>query len=150
MGVIVQFDYASWVARYPEFAAVPSTVAQLYFDEATLHHRNDGGGPVEEVATQSALLNMMTAHIAWLSRVDASGNPVNPLVGRISSAAEGSVNVSTDTIGGNIEVSKQWLLQSQYGLSYYHATAAYRQMRYKRGPRRYFGPIYGGRGGGLW
>jgi len=48
MGVIVQFNYDRWLARYPEFSQVPQPTAQEYFGEATLYLRNDGTGPVRD------------------------------------------------------------------------------------------------------
>ncbi len=141
MGVVVQFDYNAWVLRYPEFASVAQPLATLYFDEATIYHRNDGGGPVEDTTVQSTLLNMLTAHIA--ARYATSNNkPASPLVGRINNATEGSVTVATDlTVPAG---TAQWFAQSKYGLDYWAASAPYRTMRYLRGPRRNFGPIFPG------
>jgi hypothetical protein len=66
MSAIVQFNYARWIARYPEFSQVQQPTAQEYFGEATLYLRNDGTGPVRDAETQLRLLNMLTAHIAAL------------------------------------------------------------------------------------
>jgi len=73
MGVVVQFNYAAWAARYPDFAAVDPTLVSLYFNEATLYARNDGGGPVCDSGVQSTLLNMLTAHIWPDQRAARSG-----------------------------------------------------------------------------
>jgi Protein of unknown function (DUF4054) len=124
VGVIVQFDPAAWKARYPEFSAVSDATAQGYFAEACVYHANDGGGPVKSSATQAVLLNMATAHIAARYAANAS-----PLVGRITTAGEGSVSVSTA-----LEVpagSAQWWAQTKYGLDYWQATASYRTMQYR-------------------
>ena len=144
MGVQVSPNYDNWIARYPEFAATVSDALYLeYFAEAEIHHRNDGSGPVEKESVQIVLLNMMTAHIAWLNRLDpVTQQPVNPLAGRINNATEGSVSVGIDVI--QTEGAYQWLVQSTYGSAYWYATMPYRQMRYLRGPRRYFGPIFPG------
>lgn len=152
MGVIVQFDYASWVARYPEFVNIASLTAQEYFNEATLYHANDGSGPIRNPQVQSQLLNMLTSHIAWLNspidpteKPNSSGNiPSSPLVGRISSANQGSVSVSTEN--SHPEGTPQWYQQTKYGSAYWAATGRARMARYVRPVRRAFGPPgWGGR-----
>lgn len=141
MGVQVAFNYAAWVARYPEFAAVNEITADAYFAEASIYHRNDGGGPVEDATVQLALLNMMTAHVAQLYAT-INGVPASPLVGRVSNASEGSVSVATEGFQGVVG-SQQWLTQTRYGSSYWFATTPYRTMRYLRGPQRVFDPLAG-------
>lgn len=147
MGVQVSFDYNAWIARYPEFAAVRSELATLYFNEATVYHRNDGGGPVSTAALQTTFLNQLTAHIAWLNAPrDGNGNPATigqpvnaSLVGRIANAVEGSVNLSIEN--DYPPGTPQWFQQTKYGAAYWAATAQYRTMRYIPGPRRVFGPL---------
>jgi hypothetical protein len=145
MGAVVSFSYPAWIARYPEFASVQKQVAQEYFNEATLYHRNDGGGPVPNAVIQSMLLNMMTAHIA-ARYVQSLGSPspgspqdANSLVGRISDATEGSVSVRAD-YAGSVTVSQAWYLQTKYGADYLNATRPFRTMRYlpSRGSRSVF------------
>jgi len=134
MGVIVQFSYDAWVARYPEFANVTQPTAQQYFAEASVYHRNDGGGPVNDPTVQSVLLNMMTAHIAARYSAPAgSAQPSGGLVGRLTGATEGSVSASTqnDYPPGTV----QWFQQTKYGSDYWLATAPYRTMRYLPRPR---------------
>src|SRR5580698_10934670 len=83
----VTFDYAQFAARYPEFDGVWSQAqATAFFTEATMYCDNERGSRIRDVAVRAVLLNMMTAHIAELARLDASGNLANPLVGRISNA----------------------------------------------------------------
>lgn len=148
MGVVVQFDYQTWAARYPEFdqAVVTQPVAQSLFGEASIYNANDGGGPVTDSTLQLTLLNMLTAHLAFLyfgtrATTDAEGPAAEggdgPLVGRVSSASEGSVSVQTqnDYPPGTV----QWFQQTKYGASWWAATAPYRTMRYLTIPRR-FGP----------
>lgn len=137
MGVVVSFDYGAWVSRYPEFAQVDEPMAQAYFNEATLYHRNDGGGPVADSTTQTVLLNMLTAHIAAINAPDAQGNAPSPLVGKIVSAGQGSVNVSTQWNATNPE---QYYSQTKYGAAYWAASAQFRTFRPVRGSaRRRFG-----------
>lgn len=140
MGVQVAFDYAAWVARYPEFTAVTEPTADMYFAEASIYHDNSGCGPPADPTIQLALLNMMTAHVATLYAA-LSGIPASPLVGRISNATEGSVSVAVEGFQGVLG-SQQWLIQTKYGASYWFATTPYRTMRYVPGPRRIFDPIF--------
>lgn len=138
MGVVVQFNYAAWSARYPEFSSVSQPTADGYFAEASVYHRNDGGGPVNDANVQLTLLNMLTAHIA-ARYATISGQPATSLVGRINNASEGSVSVQAEyatTVPGTMA----WFLQTKYGADYWNATTAYRTARYSPGPRRNFNP----------
>lgn len=129
MGVIVAFDYAQWIATFPEFAVtVNPTQAQSYFNLATSIHRNDGGGPVNNEAQQLTLLNLVTAHIAAMFSPPACGTP-SGLVGRINSATEGSVSVQA-AYSNNVSEQMAWFIQTKYGAMYWTAAAPYRTMRY--------------------
>src|SRR5579885_3642968 len=138
MGAIVEFNYSAWQARYPEFSQVTQTQAEAYFAEASLYHANDGSGPVNDATAQLALLNMLTAHIAYLYSGTAT-QPASQLVGRIGDASEGSVAVRADM--GVQPGSAAWFQQSKYGASYWAATMVYRTMRYRR--PRFCGPFGG-------
>ncbi len=151
MGAIATFDYAKWIASFPEFnGSVTEPMAELYFATATIQHANDGTGPVKDEAQQLTLLNLIVAHLAKLF------SPVNGVVpsgvpGRISNASEGSVSVGYDL--GNLPMAATWWAQTSYGFLYWQLTALYRTARYIPGPRRYFGPLFGGgfpRGTGWW
>lgn len=143
MGAVATFSFIAFAARYREFATLDTTLAESYFAEASLYHANDGTGPVRDPAQQALLMNMVTAHIAALNALDDDSDPKSPLVGRISNASEGSVSVAVqnDYPPG----TAQWWQQSKYGSSYWAATAGYRTMRYRPGPRRYFGSTPFGR-----
>lgn len=144
----VTFDYDAWVVRYPEFAAVPEALAQAYFDEAGLYCANDTCNPPFGTGILPTLLNMLTAHIAWLNAPrDPSGNPAGTgqpapsIVGRISSATEGSVSVTAEfTASGG--PSEAWYLQTKYGAAFWQATAQFRTMRYSARPTIVAGPVY--------
>lgn len=125
---VASFNYAVWIARYPEFSGVDSGLAQQYWDEATLYLRNDGSGPVRDVAQRTVLLNMLTAHIAQLYALTATDQPVSSVVGRISDATEGSVTIGTDN--QYPPGTAQWYQQTKYGASYWSATVRWRTMRY--------------------
>jgi hypothetical protein len=137
MGVQVTFNYANWAQLFPQFSNLTQTqVTQLIVPLAEQYCRNDGGGPVSSVATQTNLLNLAVAHVAQLM-FGSTTQPLSPLVGRISNAAEGSVSVGTDfpTTPNNA-----WFLQTPYGAAFWQACAPYRTMRYLPGPRRLFTP----------
>lgn len=138
MGVQVTFDYGAWIARYPEFAGVDQGTAQLYFNEATLYCRNDGGGPVDDATTQATLLNMLTSHVAKLNAPKPTGEDASPLVGRIAGASQGSVNVSVEN--QYPPGSPQWYQQTKYGAAFWAASAVHRTLRYFRPHSRRFNP----------
>lgn len=137
MGVSVSFNYNTWVTRYPEFASIDPSLIDDYFTEATIFHRNDGGGPVANSKQQLLLLNMVTGHICALN-APQNGQPSPTLVGRISQASEGSVNVSADM--DLPPGSAQWWNQTKYGAAYWVATAVFRTFRYKATWPRNFNP----------
>ena len=158
MSAAVDFSYATWVARYPEFSAVPEATAASYFTEAGLYWRNDGTSLCRTTASQSLIMNILTAHIAALysqgqgALVPGAPQPADTPVGRISSATQGSVTVATElaTVPGTGGV-EAWLAQTKYGLSFWSAIAAYRTMRVAPGSLQPGGlpPGEGPRGFGL-
>ena len=146
----IVFDQSGFVARYPEFGALSSAQLLSYFNEAGLYCANDTCNPAFNVGVLPTLLNMVTAHIAWLnaprdgSGVPAQvGAPASPIVGRIANATEGSVSLATqnDYPPG----SAQWWQQTKYGAAYWQASASFRTMRYAANPTRVFSGIYTGR-----
>ncbi len=150
MGVIVTFDPVGWAARYTEFAYLPQATILAYAAEAQMYLRNDGGGPVNNATVQLTLLNMVTAHVAALNAPLPNGQPGPTLVGRISSASEGSVSVSAqnDYPPG----TPQFFQQTKYGSAFWAASAPYRRMKYVSGAGRaaYGAPFSGGPGWPGW
>lgn len=152
MGAIATFDYGAWVARYPEFAAVTSVTAAGYFAEAGIYHDNTRCGLVCDETTQTYLMYMVTAHIAarysQSAGSPAPGQPqnANTPVGRISSASEGSVSISTEN--SYPAGTAQWWQQTKYGSDYWEATKGYRTMRYVPRPSYVVNGAYMGRAGG--
>jgi len=128
MGSVASFNYAAFIARYPEFSTVSSGSVQACFNEAGLYLRNDGSGQVTSDTNQALLMNMVTAHIVALN-FGVNGQAPTPLVGRISSAAEGSVSVSVENL--QPPGSAQWFAQTKYGAAYWAASAPYRGFKYK-------------------
>lgn len=142
MGVV--FNYAQWAARFPELAgSVAEPLAQAYFEEATLYLSNDDSvSRVKNQARRALILNLIVAHIAKLNPT-ASGEAA-ALVGRISSATEGSVTVQAD-----LQIkseSAQWWVQTPYGLQAWQALAAYRTAVYVPGHQRRMNPYGSYRG----
>ena len=144
MGAIATFNYDAWVARYSEFITIPEPLVGLYFGEAGLYLNNAGCGPVQDTPTQTVLLYMITAHIAKLNspKTASASDGSADLVGRVSSASEGSVSVSVemDLPPG----SAQWFAQTKYGAAYWQASARFRTMRYIPPIQQSTFPIFGG------
>ena len=124
----VVYDNAKFVTRYPEFSALSGDTLAAYFDEATLYLNPTDACVVADEFSRGLLLNMLTAHIAYLA------NPERELVGRISNASEGSVSVAADM--GATPGTAAWYQQSKYGASYWASTAKYRRFRYVQGYSR--------------
>lgn len=140
MGAIATFDYAVWVAMFPEFAACTPAQGQAWWNTAQLFFANDGTGPVQSPTDQQTYLNWLTAHVAWLRAPrDPAGNPAAAgapppaTVGRISNASEGSVSVAVEwPASGN--PSEAWYVQTQYGATFWQLTAGFRTFRYSARP----------------
>jgi hypothetical protein len=128
---IVAFDPAAFKVRYPEFATVSDALLQAYFDEAAMAYLdNTEASRVQQVEQRSVLLNMLVAHVAALN-AGVNGQGASPLVGRVNSAAEGSVTVSAVMDG--VPGTAAWFMQTRYGASYWQATAMFRTMQYVPG-----------------
>lgn len=143
MSGVVVFDWLSWAARYPELASIGQTAAQMFFNEACLYVDNTATSPVCDLGIRATFLNMVTAHIAALNGF-VNGAAPSPLVGRISGATEGSVNVQVEL---NSPQNAAWFAQTKYGYAFWQASAQFRQAHYYVPPDRrtdpwgpYFGP----------
>jgi hypothetical protein len=130
MGVVV-FDPVAFVARYPEFATVSTALLGDYFVEATMLLDNTDSSPVRDWQNERRiLLNYLTAHITALN-AGVNGQMPSGVVGRVSSATQGTISVGTDY--GPTTKAQAWYTQTQYGASYWNATAKYRSMHYRPG-----------------
>lgn len=145
---VVVFNYADFVAQYPAFVGVSSQQAQGFFNRACLYFENETTNPAFTSGNMATLLYLLTAHVAQLSSPrDANGNPVTGgqpapgLVGRISSANQGSVSVSAEWKGSGTP-SEEWYIQTPYGAEFWQATAQYRTWRYGANPTMVAGPLY--------
>lgn len=133
---VVAFDFPTWAATYPEFAGLPPIAVAGYFMTAGTLCDNTDTSVIADGSVggmRSVLLGMLTAHIAALFRPGSS-----PLVGRISSATEGSVTVQAEM--GPATGSSAWFMQTKYGALYWQATSVYRTMTYFPGFTRDMDP----------
>ena len=172
----VVYDYAQWLTLYPQFATTVTTEAQgqEYFYQAQLYCSNDDGSstgappcgtlgyplvpliPYDPTGTpprydRAIILNLLTAHIAQLTVgcvINGVLVPPGPLVGRVSSATEGSVSVQTDM--GAVPTGAAWFYQTQFGLMAWQAMAPYRTARYRASPGRFFQPPSRAYPAGYW
>ena len=144
MDGVVAFVYATWVQMYPEMAGVSAPAANLYFTQACQMCDNTPASLIIDASPtglRAACLYALTAHFAALAgqgNGGAGGSGRGGLVGRISSASEGSVSVSTENAGAT--ASSAWYQQTQYGATYWSLTAQFRTMRYVPGPQRNMDP----------
>lgn len=125
---VVTFDPVAFKVRYPVFASVSDTLLEACFEEAGLYLSNSDASPVQNVARRQSLLWMLTAHIAYLGGTLAADGQPRP-VGRISSAAEGSVSASMDYVTAT-PGSGAWFNQTQWGAAFFQATTSLRGFRY--------------------
>ncbi len=121
---------------FPEFTGrVAAPQATGFFARAGLMLPNSDTGPVADPATRTAMLYLVTAHMAQLHGSIAPGQGPSGLVGRVSSAGEGSVSVSADM--GPVTAQSAYWLQTPYGAEFWQAMAPYRLgARYVPPPRR--------------
>lgn len=129
-GVVV-FDPAVFKTLYVQFAAVANAMLTLYFDLATLILKNTCGSIIQDATQRERLLNLLVAHIAALQPVSPAGGAGSGggLIGRISTATEGSVSVSAE-YASQVSASMAWFIQTQYGALFWQLTSPYRSFRY--------------------
>lgn len=118
---IVTFDYAEFIAAYPEFADMPEAQLQNYFDIATGILSNRIGIVVCDKEKLKRMLYLLTAHSAFLFNRGAG------TVGALSSATEGSVSVGFAVPQNLINA---WFNQSQYGQLFWQLSKPYMTGRY--------------------
>lgn len=127
---VVAFDPAYFAVRFPELSTVSSVLLIDYFSEAGDCLNNTPLSIVRDASVggrRYRLLHLLTAHIAAIN-AGINGEGASPLVGRISSAAEGSVNVSTDM--GTQPIAAAYYMQTKYGTQFWNATMDLRTARY--------------------
>ena len=142
---VVASDYTLWSLRYPEFGNgnVSEPLFNLYWAEAAMYCANDDCAliPADPTTYQPRLniLNALTAHVAALNATVAGQAP-SPLVGRIASAGEGSVNVAVEL---DTPQSAAYFTQTKYGLAAWQMMASFRTARYCASPGRFAQPNLG-------
>lgn len=129
------FNYAAWVATFPEFSAVSQNTATNYFAIA-MAVQPGLNNVSDEQGLQTAYINMLVAHVAALfSNADGTPSASNTLVGRLSSVSEGSVSAQAE-YAAQVGQSMAWYVQTKYGALYWQATANFRSATYRPGIRR--------------
>lgn len=120
---VVEFNVAEFREMYPTITAQVATDAQLemFFYEAEIFFNNTPQSCEKNVKKRKVILYLAVAHLATLQ---AQVNKGNMLVGRVSSASEGSVSVSSDY--GVLSKNAKWWEQTPYGAKYWAITAQYR------------------------
>ncbi|WP_118846481.1 DUF4054 domain-containing protein [Neisseria lactamica] len=122
----VVFDKARFQTAYPEVQATDAQL-EMWFAQAESLLDNTGRSIVKKPEEREMLLFLLVRHFAALAERAAQGG----LVGRIASAAEGSVSVSAD-MGAAIG-NAAWYLQTPHGATFWQLTAKYRRFRYVSG-----------------
>lgn len=127
---VATFDPVAFKARYPAFAAVDNALLTACFADAGLYLCNGDNSPVQDIAKRTSLLWMLTAHIAYLGGA-LSPDGLPPMVGRTSSASEGSVSVSSEFA---VPGTAAWFSQTQWGAAFWQATTYLRSFNYRARP----------------
>lgn len=128
---IVVLDITKFRDMFPEFSNVTASALQFLFDQATDYLNNTECSLVIDATKRERFLYLLMAHLAYVRYGDANGNGGSGLVGRLASASEGSVSVSSDA--GQVEFRYMWYTQSPYGMDYWQATKVYRMANYYPG-----------------
>lgn len=128
---VVTLDIASFRAMYPEFSNVTDAILPFLFDQSTDYLNNTDYSLVDDVVKRERLLYMLMAHLAYVRYGDNRKRGGSGMVGRIASATQGSVSVSSDL--GPIEFRYAWYTQSPYGMDFWQATKVYRMANYYPG-----------------
>ena len=125
----VAFDLDKFLLRFPEFSSIDGTLLGMFFGEATDILNPTDSSRVADEDKRRRLLYLLTAHITKLN-AGSNGQSASGMVGRINSATQGSVTVSTDYVAATN--ARAWYDQTPYGAQYWAQTAQYRTMRYVR------------------
>lgn len=146
----VVFDPDLFRELYPMFSDVSDSLLEALFVQACMYLDNTDASLVTDLKEREQLLMLLVAHLCALRGYGDSGGASGGggLVGRITSASEGSVSVSVDSSGSND--SSWWYLQTPWGADYWQLTSPYRSMIYHPGssPSSYPGHYY--RAGRRW
>lgn len=114
--MLISFDPAAFVLHYPQFSnsqKYPSTMLQLYWDDATTIMSNNTACGGLSLAQRTRALNLMTAHLAALNTMAAKGENTGLLQG----ATIDKVSVQL-TPPPEVNQWQWWLNQTPYGQQY--------------------------------
>lgn len=130
-GVVV-FDPVEFVGAYPAFATVSNGALGQSFQLATMQLDNSCGSRIQDANKRQLFLYLLTAHITAL-KDGQNGQPAPGIVGRVSSATEGSVSVKAEMDTSGV-YGKDYYAQTQWGLLYWQSTGRFRSMVYIAAP----------------
>lgn len=124
----VVFNYEEFIAAYPSFSSLSQTILTGNFNLACQLLDNTAASVVVDAPTRQYYLYLLTAHISALLN-GVNGQPPSGIVGRISSATQGSVSVQAEWAAsmGNAEA---YFVQTQWGATFWQATVSYRTAHY--------------------
>lgn len=118
---VVVFDPNEFREVYPNFANFTDTQLEFFFAKAEVLFNNTERSCIKDLKRRKLLMFLIVAHLAQLQGNIDNGNTI---VGRVSSATQGSVSVSMDY--GTSSGSSKWWEQTPYGAEYWQLTAQYR------------------------
>ncbi|MET4878643.1 DUF4054 domain-containing protein [Morganella morganii] len=110
--------------RYDVFSNVTDNALPELFIMASLYLDNTYRSQITNLDERETLLYLLVAHLCYILHGDNKKNGGSGMVGRISSASEGSVSVSSDI--GAVAFRNAWYTQSPYGWMFWQATKVYR------------------------
>jgi hypothetical protein len=125
---LVQFSLAELLGLYPVFTPQSAVLSQN-FTLATTLLNNTCGSRVQDANLRQTLLYLLTCHITALNN-GVGSTPATGLVGRISDGSEGSVSATAEYETGPAGPNQAYFVQTQWGATFWTATAAFRTMRY--------------------
>lgn len=123
MSNVYVFDPVAFKLAYPQFAKFTNEQLIQFFEEVENSVVDNTESSCFSLANRKKWFYLLVAHNAELQNRIDSGN--TGLVGRISSATEGSVSITTDYNMGDGALG-QWLNQTPYGAKFFALTTAWR------------------------
>jgi hypothetical protein len=130
---VFAFVPTAFQEQFPEFSNQTPAMLQIYFGMACGICDNSEASRVCDIVQRGIMLSLLTAHVTLLFGGENSAAP-GQQVGRVSSAAEGPVNVKLDM--GENTTNKAWYEQTKYGAMYWRMSAPYRSAVYVPPPQR--------------
>lgn len=129
MSHIAQLDPTEWLKKYPMYDNLTIEQVEDLLIAATDFLENTVCSVIRDVEKRKRLIYLVAAHLAYLLYQDKNGNGGSSgLVGRLSSATEGSVSVGATM--ANAPFSAEFFLQSPFGFAFWQATMVYRMGLY--------------------